>query len=194
MYVFGASGHGKVVITTLESCGVKISGVIDDNPDIDRCLQYAVRAYESSEKLRDSCVVIAVGDNAAREKIWARLGKELCYGTVIHDKAYVSEYAKYGKGTVFMAGALVQADVIIGDQVIVNTGAVVDHDCELGDFVHIAPNATLCGGVTVGRGSLVGAGSTVLPGRRIGESCTIGAGAIVLRDVLDGEVVYGVVK
>ncbi|GAB3646397.1 acetyltransferase [Echinicola sediminis] len=194
MYIFGASGHGKVVITAFESCGIKISGVFDDNPGIDQCLQYTVKPYNGGEILQDNCAFIAVGDNSVRKKIYDRLGKGVRYGSVVHDKAFVSEYASYGTGTVIMAGALVQAHAKIGNQVIVNTGAVVDHDCELGDFVHIAPNTTLCGGVKVGRGSLVGAGSTVLPGKRIGESCTIGAGATVLRDVLDGEVVYGVVK
>lgn len=194
MYIFGASGHAKVVISALESRNIHISGVFDDNPAITSCLHYPVSVYKEEENQHDNSFIIAVGDNAVREKLCCRLGKGAWYGTVIHKCAFVNNYTKYGEGTVFMAGTVVQPGVLIGKHVIINSGAVVEHDCEIGDFVHVAPNSTLCGGVRVGRGSVVGAGSTVLPGRRIGELCTIGAGATVLRDVVDGEVVYGVVK
>jgi len=194
MYIFGASGHGKVVISALESRGIHVSGVFDDNPAINICLHYPVMVYKEIESLQDNSIIIAIGDNKIREKVYYRLGEGAWYGTVVHNKAFVSEYVRYDEGTVFMAGAVVQPGVQIGKHVIVNSGAVVDHDCEVGDFVHIAPNSTLCGGVKVGKGSLIGAGSTVLPGKKIGEAVTIGAGSTVLRDVEDGEVVFGIVK
>ena len=31
MYLYGASGHAKVIIDLLEECGIKIEGLIDDN-------------------------------------------------------------------------------------------------------------------------------------------------------------------
>ncbi|WP_215222989.1 acetyltransferase [Echinicola shivajiensis] len=194
MYVFGASGHGKVVISALESRGIHISGVFDDNEELQTCLHYPVKIYNESEDHHDNSFIIAIGDNVIREQVYERLGRGSWYGVVIHEKAIVNDYIRYEEGTVIMASATIQPGTQLGKHVIINTSAVVDHDCIIGDFVHIAPRATLCGGVKVGKGSLVGAGSTVLPGIQIGKNCTVGAGSTVLRNVNDGETVYGVVK
>jgi len=34
MYLYGASGHAKVIIDILTAQGVKVVGLLDDNPDI----------------------------------------------------------------------------------------------------------------------------------------------------------------
>ena len=93
---------------------------------------------------------IAVGNNYHRRK-----ESRQCRGpfiTLIHKDAYVSPSAHIGRGTVVMAGAVIQANVRIGKHCIINTGASVDHDCVLEDFVHVAPGTHLCGGVEVGEG------------------------------------------
>ena len=35
MYLYGASGHAKVIIDILEASGVQVEGLIDDDPNID---------------------------------------------------------------------------------------------------------------------------------------------------------------
>jgi acetyltransferase-like isoleucine patch superfamily enzyme len=41
---------------------------------------------------------------------------------------------------------------------------------------------------------LIGAGSVLTPGVTVGENCIVGAGSVVLRNIKDGEKVYGIVK
>ncbi|MBD8487646.1 acetyltransferase [Echinicola sp. CAU 1574] len=194
MYIYGASGHAKVVISGVESQGIGIFKVFDDNPECTSCLGYPVSFWDAGEYEEGGLMVVAIGDNVIRKIVVERLGSEVQFGRVFHRQSVISKYVEIGKGTVVMAGAIIQANVKIGDHVIVNTGAAVDHDCEIEDFVHIAPSVTLCGNVHVGKGSLIGAGSVVIPGISIGENCVIGAGSTVLRNVSDGETVYGVVK
>lgn len=38
VYLFGASGHGKVVKDILNANGVKVEAFVDDNPRVDECL------------------------------------------------------------------------------------------------------------------------------------------------------------
>ena len=38
VYLFGASGHGKVVKDILNVNGVKVEAFVDDNPRVDECL------------------------------------------------------------------------------------------------------------------------------------------------------------
>jgi sugar O-acyltransferase (sialic acid O-acetyltransferase NeuD family) len=107
--------------------------------------------------------VIGIGDNAKRKAIvditptgcWSR--------ALVHARAYVSDLADLGEGTVVMAGAIIQPGAKIGKHCIINTGATVDHDCVLEDYVHIAPGAHLCGNVHVGEGTLVGVGVGIAP-------------------------------
>lgn len=186
MYLYGASGHGKVIKEILESQGMTVDGFVDDNPAIDKLAGKPVR--HSLEDVDE--VIVSIGLNRMRKKVAEELTCKVAT-PAIHSKAIVSETAIVSDGTVVMAGAIVNADTRIGEHCIVNSGASIDHECQIGDFVHVAPHATLCGLVNVGEGTLVGAGATVITGIKIGRWCVIGAGSVVVRDIPDGCVAYG---
>ena len=187
MIVYGASGHGKVVLDILEAQGKMVDFVVDDNPKLSELLGYEVHrntgVYDEA--------IISIGSCRIRKKIAESL-KVKQYVTAIHPTAVVSPRATVGEGSVVMQGAVVQACAAIGKHAIINTGASVDHDCRLADFVHVAPHATLSGAVEVGEGAWIGVGATVMQGIRIGAWSTVGAGAVVIRDVPDGATVVGV--
>ena len=186
MYLFGASGHAKVIMDILTASGQKVDALIDDNEKVNE-----LNGYKVMHGVTDaSPIIVSIGVNAIRKKVVEKLTGE--FGTAIHPSAIVSPSAKIGEGTVVMAGAIINADAVIGKHCIINTGASVDHECVIGDYCHIAPHATLCGQVHVGEGSMVGVGACVIPCKNIGSWCTIGAGAAVVKDVADGVTVVGV--
>lgn len=185
MYLYGASGHAKVIIDILKAVGESINGLIDDNPEVEQLQGYAVEHGYSGQ----TPLIISIGSNFVRKKIAERIGAN--YGTAIHPSAIVSPTARIGEGSVVMQGAIVQTEVNIGRHCIINTGASVDHECKIDDYVHISPHATLCGNVSVGEGTWVGAGSTIVQGIRIGKWSVIGAGTVVARNVPDGVLVVG---
>jgi sugar O-acyltransferase (sialic acid O-acetyltransferase NeuD family) len=187
MILYGASGHGKVIIDILERMGITDIAVWDD-ADKEPIWQYPVTRPGAPA---DDRVVIGIGINATRRKVALRLGDGVHYATPVHPAAWVSPRAVVGEGTVVMAGAIVNPDARIGRHCIINTSASVDHDCIVGDYAHLSPNATLCGDVQVGEGSWVGAGATVIQGIHIGKWCMVGAGAVVIADVPDHATVVG---
>jgi len=191
MYLFGASGHAKVIIDSLKASGKKISGLFDDNPEVKELLEYSVYGSFDQDRLGDEELIISVGLNHIRKIIVEKLPENTRYGKAIHPSAIISEYASLGEGTVVMQGAVIQSSVSIGRHSIINTAASVDHDCKIDDFVHISPNATLCGAVSVGEGSQVGAGAVVIPGVKIGKWSLVAAGAVVMKDVPDNVLVLG---
>ena len=191
MYLFGASGHAKVIIDSLKASGKQISGLFDDNPEVKELLEYRVFGSFEAERLGDEELIISVGLNKIRKKIVEKLPTDISYGKTIHPSAIISEYASIGEGTVVMQGVVIQSSVSIGKHCIINTTASVDHDCIIEDYVHISPNATLCGAVSVGEGSQVGAGSVVIPGIKIGKWSLVAAGAVVMKDVPDNVLVLG---
>lgn len=190
--MFGASGHGKVVIDALRRAGGEVSLLVDDDARRQGATLLGHVVAGSREALlsareRADRGIVAIGSNAARLAVAAWL-RETGFGfcAVVDPSAVVSASAIIGVGTLVLAQAVVNADARVGEHVIVNTAATVDHDCVVGDGVHLAPGVHLCGEVRVGRGSFIGAGTVVVPGVRIGAGVVIGAGSTVLTDVPDG--------
>jgi len=187
IYLYGASGHAKVVLEIAEAGGYTVAGLVDANPAIEELLGYPVNA--AFEEKTEGNWLIAIGKNTIRKKIAEE--KKRQFGTLIHPQATLSKRSYIAEGTVIMAGATVNAEAHIGRHCIVNTNASVDHDCILEDYVHLSPNVALAGGVQVGEGTHIGIGACVIQGVCIGRWCTVGAGAVIIRDVPDGTTVVG---
>lgn len=187
MYLYGASGHGKVIKEILESQGKAVDGFVDDNPETRELTGVPVQHH--TEGVDE--VIVSIGINETRKSIAENMKCRFA-DAAVHKRAIVSDTATLGKGTVVMASAVVNAGAKVGRHCIINTGASVDHDCTLGDYVHIAPHATLCGLISVGEGTLIGAGASVVPCVKIGRWCVIGAGSAVIEDIPDYSVAVGV--
>ena len=190
MYLFGASGHGKVIKDILNANGIKVEAFVDDNPNVNECGGRPVL----HDAMGLSPMIVSIGVNRIRKMIVERLranNSAIEFATAIHPSAVISPSAKIGEGTVVMAGAVVNADAVIGNHCIVNTGATVDHDCVIGDYCHIAPGANVSGGTHIGEGTWIGVGACVIQCLNIGKWSFIGAGSVVVKDVSDGVVAYG---
>jgi sugar O-acyltransferase (sialic acid O-acetyltransferase NeuD family) len=194
--IYGAGGHGKVVLDALERAGRHIAGFVDDDPGRaggEHCGHSVVAAPGEWGAGRRVEFVVAIGDAADRQRASYRveqLGYDLA--TVVHPSAVVAPDVDIGSGSMVLAGTAINPGVRVGRGVIINTGAVVDHDCTIADFAHVAPGARLAGNVSVGERSLVGIGATVVPGVKIAADAAVGAGAVVVADVAEGVTVAGV--
>lgn len=185
MYLYGASGHAKVIIDILNELGTNVDALFDDDNSINELLSIPVKHEWHGE----SPLIVSIGNNLTRKQIVDKLNCE--FASITHPSAVVSPNSRIGAGTVVMQGAIIQSGVRIGEHCILNTGASVDHECIIEDFVHVSPQATLCGNVHVGEGAWIGAAAVVIPGVRIGKWCTIGAGSVVVNDIPDGTLAYG---
>lgn len=136
MYLFGANGHGKVILEIAEKKNLVISAFIDFDTDKIGLLGYKI-LHEIPDTHID--IVISIGANIDR-KIIAQKYSKFKYHTLIHPNASVSKRCKIDQGTVVMAGVAINSEVEIGKHCIINTNASIDHDCVIQDFVHISPN------------------------------------------------------
>ena len=190
--VFGAGGHGKVVVDAIErNAGFAVACVVDDRPQLGSTLlgHIIIGGREALLAHRDAIdgVIVAIGDNHTRMEVAGWLGAQgFVLQSVIHPMAVVAPSASIGAGALVMPGAVVNAAARVGANAIINTGAVVEHDCEVGGAVHIAPGAVLCGGAWIGACALVGAGAVVLPGVKVAPAQLVKAGTVAERNVEQG--------
>lgn len=187
--LYGASGHGKVIIDILQACNIIIKTVIDDNPNADNILGLPVTKTSDFDQASFGKTIISIGNNSVRKKLSKSITAEFSIG--IHPSAVISKHTHIGEGTVVMAGVAINPDSTIGKHCIINTNATVEHDANIADFVHICPGASLAGNVTVGEGTQVGIGATVIQGVSIGKWVTIGAGSVIITNIPDYAVVVG---
>jgi len=201
--VFGAGGHGKVVIEALQVSGITSSiAVLDADPTLTGQEVMGVRILGGDGYLpmaRNagfSHFVVGFAGTNDGERRGDAFGRGQAAGlvplTIIHPGSVISSHAKVGGGTVIFAGAVINPEAAIGENVIINTSAVVEHNCRIGNHVHIAPRACLLGNVTVGDMAFVGGGAVINPGVNVGAGAIVGAGAVVTRDVAPGVKVAGV--
>ncbi len=194
VWILGAGGHAKVILSLLRLLDRPVAGILDDDETLwgGSLLGCSIGGpLERLKALSAPLALIAVGCNATREKI-ARLFPEARWLRSVHPRAFVDPSATVGPGSVVFAGAVVQAEARIGAHVIINTGATVDHDCLIGGYAHLCPGVHLAGDVRVGEGSLLGTGTSVIPGRVIGSWTTVGAGAAVITDLPGHSTAVGV--
>ena len=152
----------------------------------------AIEQYSSD----DVYLVNAIGSAnlpTSREKLFKKF-KSLGYSffTVIHPSAIISKDIFLGEGAQFMAGSIVQAGCVFGDNVLLNTGASLDHDGQIGSHVHLAPGVVCSGHVSIGACSHVGVGSVIIQSISIGKGCLVAAGAIVVNDFADDSKIIGI--
>ena len=120
MYLYGASGHAKVIIDIIKTQGGVVEGLVDDNPNL--------KELNGTPVLHDatglSPFIISIGNCKIRKMIAERL--DCAFTTIIHSTAIISSTAIIGEGTVVMQGAIVQTEVKIGKHCIINTKASID--------------------------------------------------------------------
>lgn len=135
------------------------------------------------ERLNDGRTdfVLGIGENDVRRQI--AQAHDVPWATLIHPSAQISMNVTFGKGTVVMANAVINACASVGRHCIVNSGAIVEHDNVIEDYVHLSPRVALGGTVRVGALTHIGIGATVSNNVRICENSIIGAGAVVVKNI-----------
>ncbi len=194
IFLVGGGGHGRVVLDTLLSGGVKISGLLDPNLKLGDKV-FGIPIVGGDEFLNqvspsDVLLVNGLGANPSvqgRKKLFDDLKtRGFVFHTFQHTSSTIGRECNLGEGSQVMAGAVLQNRVRIGNNTVINTRASIDHDCFVDSHSFISPGVILCGDILIGEATFIGAGAVVLPRVKIGINVIIGAGAVVTKDIADG--------
>ena len=199
--IFGASGHGSVVLDILEKSeefqpvgfvdsfikkGTKKNGyeVLGSEFDLRHIL----------EKHNVYGGIVAVGDNWVRRRLVRliqRLVPQFIFINAIHPSAILGKNLLLGSGTAIMPGVVVNSNSTIGDHCILNTRASMDHDGVLSHFSSLAPGVCCGGNLLLGTGAAISLGTMVVENIGIGDWSVVGAGSLVLNQIPESVLAYG---
>ena len=113
------------------------------------------------------------------------------YASVQHRSAAISKLSKIGFNTLIMAGVVITANVIIGNQVCILPNTVIHHDAIIGDYTLVGSNVTVAGYVKIGLNSYIGSGSTIKNNVSVGDRTMIGISSNVVQSIPAGCVAFG---
>lgn len=147
LLILGAGGLGRIVRETAKARGqYENIAFLDDNWEADDLVQKQsdvigrLSDYDKFTGCFDHAFV-AIGNAEVRKKYQDLLTESYRIDTLVHPVAHISPSASISKGTVVMAGAVVQTNSRVGTGCIISAGAIIDHDSVVGDYCHINAGA-----------------------------------------------------
>ncbi|RRQ50900.1 transferase [Maribacter algicola] len=199
--IFGASGHGSVVLDCIEKEGkYKVIGFIDSFKKKGAIINgYPILGTEFDlpfliDKYNIRGGIVAIGDNWIRSSMVDRINKispNFSYVSVVHPSAEVGKGAQYGVGTVIMPGVIVNANSVIGNFCLLNTNSSLGHDGFMQDFSSLAPKTCTGGNLILGKYSALCLGANVIDSITIGEHTVVGAGSLVVGNLESNILAFG---
>ena len=200
LIIIGARGWGRELYALAQYCQgyqteYEIKGFLDDKADVLEGLSGyppVLGSVEDYVPQEDDVFISALGDNTWRRyyaDIILKKGGQ--FMNLIHKYCYIGQNTKLGQGCVVSHEVSISCDVTVGDFVNFQRFADVGHDAVIGSNCTIGTRSFMGGGASLGEGSSLQTGAIVLPHVKIGKNCKVGAGSVAIRDVADGNTVFG---
>ena len=111
--ILGASGHGKVIADIARLNGYDEIEFLDDDSSKKECAGYPVVGACADAANIDNDLFVAIGDKDVRRQFIEML-HDKTLPTLVHPSAVIAEGVRIGRGTVIMAGAVVNPCAEIG--------------------------------------------------------------------------------
>jgi sugar O-acyltransferase (sialic acid O-acetyltransferase NeuD family) len=200
--IFGASDHTRYTLDIIEQEGAyEVTGIVDTT--LEKGQSYAgLPILGSDAELKEIAKeqgikkgIVAIGDNFIRKKVTTSILAsipEFEFVSAVHPSVILGKHVSIGKGSVLMAGVIVNNDSRIGAHCFLATKASLDHDSQMGDYASLSPGVTTGGNVTIGAVTAIGIGANILHGMTIGAHTVIGSGALVLEPIPPKCIAFGV--
>ena len=202
LLIIGARGWGREVYAA--AIGTKayrdgeydVKGFLDSKEDAFKGLKGnfppIICAPVDYEIQPDDVFFVAMGESK-----WRRYYAEMMHAkgakfiSIICDGAYVNPTATIGEGAFIAGWTSVSDNVKIGKHVMIHPFCDLGHDTQIGDYASIEAYCFFGGYSEMGSESIMHVRSHLLPHKKVGNKAVVGASSVVIRNVPDGDHVFG---
>jgi sugar O-acyltransferase (sialic acid O-acetyltransferase NeuD family) len=198
--ILGAGSIGKSAMEAFISNDVLVYGFLDDDASLQG---KEIGEVEVMGRLDDETYTAVIGKDCdafiAIEEIELRRNlvqmlvdeRKAMPVNAIHNNAVLATSAVIGHGNFIGAGVIIGSYTELQNHIIINPGATINHDVKLGNYVQIGAGSIINSGVQIEDDVFVGSGVTIVAGITIGSGARIGAGSVVIKNVDEGQTVFG---
>ena len=200
LLIIGARGWGREVYEMAENCigynsDFVIKGFLDDTPSVLDGLDGYPPIVDSVEHYKptdDDVFICALGDTH-----WKRHYSEIILNkggkfiNLIHKNVFIGINTIIGKGCIISKEVGISCDIKIGDFVTFQRLVTLGHDVRVGNYCNFGTMCFMGGGASIGEESTMHTSSIILPHKHVGDKCIIGAGSVVIKNIKNGNTVYG---
>lgn len=202
LLIVGARGWGREVYDAFLHTSpyvngeMEVKGFLDSKADVLDGIKGKyppiLCAPEDYEPHEDDLFFIAMGDPHWR-KHYAELieSKGGHFHTIICAGAYIVSNASIGEGSFVSGWTTVSDNVILGKHTLLHGFCALGHDSKVADYGTLETFTFLGGGAMVGECSIMHVRSTLIRHKKVGKDASVGVGSVALRNVKDGEHVFG---
>ena len=199
LLIVGAGGFGREMYAWAAQhpdCGQvwTLAGFLDDNVEaLQPFGSFApVLPAAGHQPASENVYLCGLGLPLVKEKVISPLLKAGAeFITFVHPTALVGARVSLGQGVVLCPGAILSADITVGDFAMVNLNSTIGHDASLGAWTTLSAQCDITGHVKVADRVFMGSRATIIPGKTIGSRAILGAGAVVISDVPANVTVVG---
>ncbi len=187
LYIFGAGGHTRSLISLLKKCNFDIAGIYDktyskDNKEI---IGEVELIGNLPQYIPNNNIILSYGDNKKRKELFIKYFKDVLKKNIYHSTCYIDETVVLGQSNFIFSKSVINSNVFIGDNNIINTGAIIEHEVEIGSHNHISVGSIICGRVKIGNECFIGAGAVINDKVSIGNGVTIGSNSTVIKSIFE---------
>ena len=198
--ILGAGSIGKSAMEAFLSNEVLVYGFLDDDSSLQG---KEIGEVEVLGKLDDQTYLSVIGSDCeafiAMEEIEIRRNlvqmlideRKVMPVNAIHDSAILASSAQIGHGNYIGAGVIVGSYAELGSHLIINPGAIINHDVKLGNYTQVGAGSVINSGAQIEEEVFIGSGVTLVSGIKVGSGARIGAGSVVIKNVDEGQTVFG---
>lgn len=191
LLIIGGSTLGVTVAEIAKRTGVfNIKGFVDDYPDnllpSSADLFWGKTNSLSKNAIKDSKLIIAVGNNKNRRRIFSHIfsmGLESSLVNIIDPAAIFLGDVTIGCGSVIFPGAIIGPHVAFGKCVLANANSFIGAMSNVGSFTNICPGASIGSSTCIGDGTYIGMRASIIQNLNIAPDVVIGAGASVITNI-----------
>lgn len=201
LLIIGARGYGREIydffLRCKESLGdVECKGFLDDKKD-------ALEGFNGYPPIISSVEDYQPKDNdvficALGEPQWVKHYTEIIenkggkFISIISPKTILGRNTDIGDGCIISGLTIISPDVRIGKHTSIGVFSNIGHDVKIGDYCHLGAYTFIGGRTTLGNEITAHPRTNILPDKKIGDKAIIGAGSVVIRNVKEGDTVFGV--
>lgn len=199
--IFGATELGKLALDIFQSHNILAYCFLDDDEDLHgkEIMDVSVMGHTKDDGflkyIGQKCeAFIAIEDVEKRMELVELLKnrRKVMPVNAVHKTSVISAYASLGHGTLINAGTVVNTGVSIANFCSIHANTTIGVDTKIAEHVQIGAGTTIGANVLIGEGCTLGSGVIIGPGTKIGPRAQILTGSVVLRDVPEGDTVFGV--